>query len=67
MLGSDILVAPIMNYKERGREVYLPSGEKWRHLFTGKEYAGERLIMSQHLLNKSRYLLKNPPLNFLNR
>lgn len=40
MLGSDILVAPIMNYKERGREVYLPSGEKWRHLFTGKEYAG---------------------------
>lgn len=32
MLGSDILVAPIMNYKERDRDVYLPSGENWRHL-----------------------------------
>ena len=40
MLGSDILVAPIMNYKERDRDVYLPSGENWRHLFTGEEYAG---------------------------
>lgn len=40
LLGSDILVAPIMNYEDRSREVYLPAGETWIHLFTGEEYDG---------------------------
>lgn len=26
MLGDEILVAPIMNYKDRSRKVYLPKG-----------------------------------------
>lgn len=40
MLGADILVAPIMNYEQRSRQVYLPIGENWVHLFTGKVYIG---------------------------
>lgn len=40
LLGSDLLVAPIMNYEERTREVYLPEGETWIHIFTGEEYEG---------------------------
>lgn len=40
LLGSDILVAPIMNYKDRNRNVYLPGNEEWIHLFTGEKYSG---------------------------
>lgn len=40
LLGSDILVAPIMNYKDRSRDVYLPANEEWIHLFTKERYQG---------------------------
>lgn len=40
MFGPDILVAPIINYKEREREVYLPTGENWIDANTGKQYSG---------------------------
>jgi len=40
LLGSNILVAPIMNYKDRSRNVYLPSNEIWIHLYTGNEFVG---------------------------
>jgi sulfoquinovosidase len=38
MLGSDVLVAPIFDKKQKGRAVYLPKGE-WVNIFTGKLYA----------------------------
>lgn len=40
MFGPDILVAPIINYKEREREVYLPTGENWIDANIGKQYSG---------------------------
>lgn len=40
LLGSDILVAPVMNYKDRQRSVYLPNSEEWVNLYTGEEYTG---------------------------
>lgn len=40
MLGSDYLVAPVLEYKERGRQVYFPAGAKWTDLWTGKVYEG---------------------------
>lgn len=40
MFGPEILVAPIIYYKDRGRKVYLPSGEIWVNAFTGEEYTG---------------------------
>lgn len=40
MLGDSLLVAPIVNYKERSREVYLPRGAVWENLSTGEKIAG---------------------------
>ncbi|MFZ7942554.1 TIM-barrel domain-containing protein [Neobacillus sp. 19] len=40
MFGPDVLVAPIIDYKDRSRNVYLPEGTEWVHAFTGKTYAG---------------------------
>lgn len=36
MFGPAFLVAPVTHYKERSREVYLPGGESWYDLWTGK-------------------------------
>ncbi|MCC0684218.1 TIM-barrel domain-containing protein [Clostridioides sp. ZZV14-6345] len=40
MLGDEILVAPIMNYKDRSRKVYLPKGHTWENIFNGVSYEG---------------------------
>ena len=39
MLGSDILVAPVLAKKEFKVKVYLPAGE-WEHLFFKTKYTG---------------------------
>lgn len=44
MYGPDILAAPICHEKETGRRVYLPSGARWIHAGTGKEYEGGRWV-----------------------
>lgn len=40
MLGNDIIVAPIFEYGERQRKVYLPNGDDWENISDGKIYAG---------------------------
>lgn len=40
MLGSELLVAPVVIYQQREMEVYLPAGNKWVELFTQKAYEG---------------------------
>ncbi|MCC0701274.1 glycoside hydrolase family 31 protein [Clostridioides sp. ZZV15-6383] len=40
MLGDEILVAPIMNYKDRSRKVYLPKGHTWENIFNEVSYEG---------------------------
>jgi len=37
LLGSDILVAPVVDKGARDRKVYLPAGN-WVHVWTGKQY-----------------------------
>ena len=49
MLGSDILVAPIFNKKQKERSVYLPKG-RWVDIFTGKEH--DTLAGGQDILVK---------------
>jgi alpha-D-xyloside xylohydrolase len=44
MFGPSILVCPVTQYKERSREVYLPSETGWYDLFTGKYYSGGTTI-----------------------
>ncbi len=44
LFGSDILVAPIMEYQQRDRDVYLPAGAKWTDAKSGKTYSGGQSI-----------------------
>jgi len=37
MLGSDFLIAPVLDKGAESVRVYLPAG-KWIHLWTGREY-----------------------------
>lgn len=45
MLGSDVLVAPIIHYQQRQRAVYLPYGTNWINAFTGQNFNGGQTIM----------------------
>ncbi len=40
LFGGDILVAPILYAGQRQREVYLPKGESWTEVWTGKRFDG---------------------------
>lgn len=41
MLGSDVLVAPVVHEGATGRRIYFPAG-CWKHGETGRTYAGTR-------------------------
>ena len=40
LFGEDVLVAPVFSAGVSSRAVYLPAGETWREVATGKVYAG---------------------------
>ncbi len=42
MLGPSLLVAPVLQYKAREREVYLPAGQGWYDLYSGAYIEGGR-------------------------
>lgn len=45
MLGPALLVSPVCTYKARQREVYLPAGQGWYDLYSGKfTDGGQRVI-----------------------
>lgn len=44
MFGPSLLINPVYEYKSRSRELYLPEGNGWFDLFTGKYYAGGQTI-----------------------
>lgn len=44
MFGEDILVAPILRYEQRNRNVYLPQGDSWVDCYTGEVYEGGQVI-----------------------
>lgn len=43
LLGSDILVAPVMHPGQRARDIYLPPG-KWRDYWNGQIYTGDAIL-----------------------
>lgn len=51
LLGSDVLVAPIMQPGLTHRSVYLPAGI-WYNYFTGEKYSGNRHILAEGLPGK---------------
>ncbi len=42
--GPSLLINPVYKYKERSRNVYLPAGQGWYNLYTGKYYPGGQEI-----------------------
>jgi alpha-D-xyloside xylohydrolase len=44
MFGPSLLINPVYTYKDRDRKVYLPSGQGWYDLYTGKYYKGAQQI-----------------------
>lgn len=59
LFGPDILFAPIAEYKQRERSVYLPKGATWYCANTGKEYQGGQEIQVYVPLNKMAVFTKN--------
>lgn len=44
LLGADLLVAPVIAADALRREVYLPSGAAWSHLWSGERFDGGRAV-----------------------
>ncbi|WP_449436705.1 glycoside hydrolase family 31 protein [Pedobacter steynii] len=44
LFGPSLLINPVYKYKERNREVYLPLGQGWYDLYTGKYFNGGQTI-----------------------
>lgn len=47
MFGPALLINPVLGYKERDRKVYLPDGQGWYELYTGKYYTGGQEIKAE--------------------
>jgi len=52
MLGPSLLVAPVTVYRERTKEIYLPTGSGWYDFYTGKYYDGGQTVMVEAPLDK---------------
>lgn len=44
MLGSELLVSPVMEAGATRREVYLPQGARWTDAYTGRRYEGGQTV-----------------------
>ncbi len=44
MFGPSLLINPVFSYKQRNREMYLPKGQGWYDLYSGKYLEGGRKI-----------------------
>jgi len=47
LLGPSLLAAPVTEYKARSREVYLPGGQGWYDLYSGKFVNGGQRISAE--------------------
>ena len=52
MFGPELLVAPVMEYRQRSRPVYLPAGADWTDARTGERLRGGRTILADALLER---------------
>jgi len=44
MLGPSLLIAPVTEYRARSREIYLPAGQGWYDLYSGKYFTGTQRL-----------------------
>ena len=47
LFGSDLLVAPLFAAGPQERSVYLPKGDAWREVATGKTYEGGQTVTAK--------------------
>ena len=47
LFGSDLLVAPVFAAGAQERSVYLPKGDAWREVATGKTYEGGQTVTAK--------------------
>jgi alpha-D-xyloside xylohydrolase len=47
MFGPSLLINPVYTYKERTRQVYLPKGQGWYDLYTGRYAEGGQTINAE--------------------
>lgn len=52
LYGRDLLVAPVWKAAETKREVYLPKGERWIHIWSGTAYEGGQTVSVEAPLGK---------------
>ncbi len=58
MFGPSLLVAPVYTYKARTRTVYLPAGQGWYDLYSGKFYEGGQTITSEAAYERTPVFVK---------
>lgn len=51
LFGSELLIAPVTEYGQRERNVYLPKGSHWKNVWNGKVYHGGQTICADAPLN----------------
>ena len=47
LFGADLLIAPIVTYRARSRDVYLPAGEVWTEAWSGQRETGGCFIRGE--------------------
>jgi alpha-glucosidase len=52
LFGRDLLVAPVIEEGRKAREVYLPTGADWVHLWSGQLFAGGQRVETPAPLGK---------------
>ena len=52
LFGPDILVAPVMQYEVRKRDIYLPAGTDWTDVWTDEKIKGGQWIEEEAPLDK---------------
>jgi alpha-D-xyloside xylohydrolase len=66
LFGPDVLVAPVYYEGARNRDVYLPAGTHWTHVWSNQEFRGGQWITADAPLNQIPvYVRGNKKLPFL--
>ena len=58
MFGPSLMACPVVSFKQRQREVYLPTGADWYDFYTGKKYSGGQTIVAEAPLDRIPLFVK---------
>ena len=59
LYGPDMLVAPVMYYGARERQVYLPAGVEWVNAWNGERLAGGQTVTAAAPIDQIPVFLRN--------